>query len=363
MTIRPFLLAAAACALLPVSALAQGDQLKVIEVDVEGGAATLYITPQGKSLLVDTGWPAGQGGPRAEAGKAPDFVLNSAERIVAAVKGAGLSKIDYVLITHYHLDHVGGMADLVKLIPVGTVIDHGLNRENPPVGSQPAQLAGAPTTLFPAYLEAIKGLTRRSVGPGDTLDVDDLKVVVTNAAGALIPTALPGGGQPGVECDKAVRKDQDGGDENARSVGLLMTWGTTRIFAGGDSTWNIENALVCPTNRIGPIDLYVANHHGSDLSNSPAFVKSISPRVIAVDNGPTKGGDGASLDTFRTSPRLQALWQLHKNVRAVDKNEPEARLVNIPEAPDGAPMPILVRKDGTIIVSNPRTGKSETYKR
>ena len=194
MTIRPFLLAAAACALLPVPAVAQSaDQLKVIEIDVEGGAATLYVTPQGKSLLVDTGWPAGQGGPRAEAGKEPAFVLNSAERIVAAAKAAGLSKIDYVLITHYHLDHVGGVPDLVKLIPVGTVIDHGANRENPPAGSPPASLTGAPTTLFPAYLEAIKGLTRRSVAPGDMIDIDGLSVTVTNAAGALMPTSLPGG--------------------------------------------------------------------------------------------------------------------------------------------------------------------------
>ncbi|MBO9575743.1 MAG: MBL fold metallo-hydrolase [Sphingobium sp.] len=364
MSIHPFLLAAAATLSLSAPAVAQtADALKVIEIDVEGGAATLYVTPQGHSLLVDTGWPAGQGGPRGTADKAAPYVLNSAERIVAAAKAAGLSKLDYVLITHYHLDHVGGVPDLVKLIPVGTVIDHGNNHEFPPPGAPQAALTGASATLYPAYLKAIEGIARRSVAAGDKIDIDDLHITVTNAAGALIPTALAGGGAPGVDCAKAVPKAEDGGDENARSVGLFMTYGTTRIFAGGDSIWNIENALVCPTNRIGPIDLYVANHHGSALSNSPQFLKSIAPRVIAMDNGPAKGGDASSLDSFRMSPRLQGLWQLHKAVNPAVKNEPDAHLVNVPEATDGAAMNIAVGKDGTITVTNGRTGRSETYRR
>ncbi len=364
MTLKPLLLAAVL--LLPGSAAmaaAPADTLKVIEVDVEGGAATLYVTPQGHSLLVDTGWPAGAGGPNAEPGKQPAYVLNSAERIAAAAKAAGVSKIDYLLITHFHVDHVGGVADLLKLIPVGTVIDHGPNRENPPAGSPPASLTYATSTLYPAYLKAIAGITHRVVTPGDKIDIDDLHLIVTNAAGALIPVALPGGGAPGVGCATAVPKAEDGGDENFRSIGLAMSWGKTRIFAGGDSIWNLETALVCPTNRIGPIDLYVANHHGSGLSNSPAFLRSIAPRVVAVDNGPTKGGDASSFDSFRASPRLQGIWQLHKALNPQVKNEPDAHIVNLPDSPDGAGMDIAVTKDGTITVSNPRTGKSEIYRR
>lgn len=80
-----------------------------------GGQATLFVTPDGESLLIDTGWPDNEG--------------RDADRIVAIAKRAGLSRINYVLITHYHADHVGGLPQLVARIPVDTVIDHGENRE------------------------------------------------------------------------------------------------------------------------------------------------------------------------------------------------------------------------------------------
>jgi len=85
--------------------------LQIYFVDVEGGQSTLFVTPEGRSLLVDTGWPGNNG--------------RDADRIVAAAKAAGIQKIDYVLITHFHEDHVGGLPQLVARIPVSTFVDHG----------------------------------------------------------------------------------------------------------------------------------------------------------------------------------------------------------------------------------------------
>src|ERR1700730_16616750 len=103
---------------LAVSAMPPGDAQKPLQiyfVDVEGGQATLFVTPEGKSLLIDTGWPDNNG--------------RDADRIAAAAKDAKISKIDFVLITHFHDDHVGGAPQLAAKIPVGTFIDHGENRE------------------------------------------------------------------------------------------------------------------------------------------------------------------------------------------------------------------------------------------
>src|SRR5213080_2156005 len=112
MTWLSFSLAAAAGA----APRPEGEKaLQIYFVDVEGGQATLFVTPEGNSLLVDTGWPGNDG--------------RDADRIVAAAKLAGISKIDYLLVTHFHSDHVGGVPQLVARIPVGAFIDHGENRE------------------------------------------------------------------------------------------------------------------------------------------------------------------------------------------------------------------------------------------
>src|SRR3977135_3439756 len=87
------------------SAAAAGQADKVLHVyfvDVEGGQATLFVTPAGQSLLIDTGWAGGR----------------DADRIVGVAKQAGLSQIDYLVTTHYHGDHVGGLADLAAKFPI-----------------------------------------------------------------------------------------------------------------------------------------------------------------------------------------------------------------------------------------------------
>lgn len=341
-------------------AAAKDAPLRIIAIDVEGGAATLFVTPEGRSLLIDTGWPDGIGGPRPVSGQPAPPPLSSAERIVAAAKAAGLSKIDYLVVTHYHVDHVGGVQDLLRRFPVGTVIDHGPNREQPIPNAPPAALRFATSTLYPAYMEAIAGKPHRVMKPGETLSIGDLKLTVVNSDREIVARPLSGGG-PGAGCADATSMERDGGEENARSLGFLATWGKARLLALGDTSWNVENSLVCPIDRIGPVDLLIADNHGSEISNSPVFVNTVRPRVVLFANGPAKGADASVFDTVRASPRLAALWQLHGATRSPDKNEPEGRIVNLAGGADGQPLHVAVEKSGAITVTNPRSGHSETY--
>lgn len=357
----PALLALAAIGAAPAAhgPATKKDELRIIVVDVEGGAATLFVTPEGHSLLIDTGWPSWVVRPQPAPGQpAP---LSSAERIAAAAKAAGLSRIDYLVVTHYHVDHVGGVEDLMKLMPIGTFIDHGPNREVPPPDATPAQLKFAPATLYPLYMAAIDGRPHRVMKPGDSFRIDDLVLTAADSDRDVVDPPLPAGGKPGKGCDGATDMARDGGEENARSLGLIARWGKARIFALGDTSWNVENSLVCPIDRVGPADLMIADNHGSDISNSPVFLNTVKPRIVVFDNGPKKGADAGVFDAMRATPRLEALWQLHSATRSPDKDEPDKHIVNPEGVTDGLPLRIVVKKGGLITVTNARTGYSETY--
>jgi len=351
-------LALAALPAAPAQAQESGDPLRLIFVDVEGGSAALYIAPQGQSLLIDTGWPTGVGGPRPEPGKPAPTPLNSAERIAAAARAAGLNRIDYLVVTHYHVDHVGGVEDLLKAIPVGTVIDHGPNREFPREGTNPAALRFATSTLYPAYLKAIEGHPHREMKAGETLSIDGLELLAVNSDREIYDAPGPSANPA---CATATSKDQDGGEENARSLGFLMRWGKARLLAMADTTWNVENTLACPENRIAPVDLYLANNHGSEISNSPVFVNSVAPRIVLFQNGPRKGADASVLDTARASPRKPAIWQMHSAERSPERDAPPQNIANVAGGTDGHALHAYVRRDGVITLVNTRTGHSETY--
>jgi beta-lactamase superfamily II metal-dependent hydrolase len=347
-------------ALLAVATPVHAADLKIISIDVEGGAATLYVTPEGRSLLIDTGWPTGRGGPRAAQGEAPvPASLSSAERIVAAARAAGLARLDYIVISHYHVDHVGGLMDLVKLFPIGQVIDHGPNREPLREGLNPGQLANAPATQYLLYTAAIAGLKHRVLAAGERLRVGGLELIAVNSDGAISPRALPGSGGPGKDCDGLASKAENGGEENPRSLGLLLRWGKARILSLADTTWTLEHKLVCPMNRIGRADLMFANNHGSDLSNPWSLLASLAPRVVVVNNGPTKGADEAVLQRLQALPGA-AVWQLHGALRSPAANVAPARIVN-PGRDDNGNLLINVNRDGRIGISNSRTGDGETY--
>lgn len=316
------------------------DTLRIFFVDVEGGQATLFVTPSKQSLLIDTGWPENNG--------------RDADRIVAAAKSAGLSKLDYVLITHFHTDHVGGLAQLLDRIPVGTVIDHGDNRES----------ADAPTVAaWQAYQRLLeqKKFQRLSVKPGDELPLQGLQATIVSSDGAIINHAMPSAGQPDPKCRNADSFPADQ-TENIRSVGTLFVFGKLRILDLGDLTRDKEKELVCPINKLGLIDIYIVSHHGWYQSNSPVFLSAIAPRVAIMDNGAKKGGTPSAWDIIEKSPRLQNMWQLHFSEEGGSAHNVAAEFIANPEGPDAArDLELTAWPGGEFEILNSRTHSSKRY--
>lgn len=319
---------------------AAARHLLIYSIDVEGGQSTLLVAPGGASLLVDTGWPDNGG--------------RDADRIQAAMRDAGITRIDHLLITHFHRDHVGGVPNLVQRVPIGEFIDHGPNREDSQVTRDD----------YAAYLKAIAGKPRRIVHPGDTIDIPGLSVVVLTADGEHIG-AIPGiAPQPNPYCATEPTWPADS-SENARSTGILVTFGRFRFLDLGDLTKQKEIALVCPNNPIPPIDLFLVNHHGMDLSNSRAFVDAIHPRVSIMINGAHKAGMPAAWQTVHDSPGMQALFMLHTAEGSdAAHNSPEAFIANPKGATaDGAYFKVVAAPSGSFSVTNTRTSQTWRYPR
>src|SRR5580658_9139461 len=314
--------------------------LQIYFVDVEGGQATLFVTPEGKSLLIDTGWPGFDG--------------RDADRIVAAAKLAGVTKIDFVLLTHYHVDHTGGVPQLTARIPVGTFIDHGENREPGDADTQ---------RVWQAYQALLaKGNYKRIIAkPGDDFPIAGVQVKVISADGALIEKPVPGAGDANPACD-AVHQPPADRTENVRSLGVLLTFGKLRILDLGDLTKDKERELVCPVNRLGRIDIYVVSHHGWSQSNSSVFLNSIAPRVAIMDNGAAKGGSPSSWDAIEKSPRLEDLWQLHySNEGGAAHNVADSFIANITGPDAGNYLKLTAFSDGSFDVYNAKTQATKHY--
>jgi len=339
------------------------NTLDIYVVDVEGGNATLFVSPSGESLLIDSG-NAGAG------------AVRDAERIVAAARDAGLTQIGTLITTHWHGDHFGGMAELAARIPIRHFIDHGPN-------VQPG--AAADEFLQATYPKLYEKAKHTVAKPGDKIAIAGLNVVVVTAAGETIKTPLAGAGAPNPYCARF--RPGENNAEDPMSVGVHVTFGRFRTIHLGDLTKNKEFELMCPANRIGTVDVFLGLHHGVDTSNSEVIVHALRPRVAIMNNGTRKGGPPEVMKTLYSSPGLEDLWQMHfSELSGQEYTAPGMFIANLVDEPAAAmpvaPMPppsgrgappapahngtaywikLSAQSDGTFTVTNARNGFIKRY--
>jgi competence protein ComEC len=316
-----------------ILAAAQTKATKPLEiwvVDVEGGKAALYVTPTGQTAIIDTGFPGAR----------------DLDRILAAIADAGVKQIDYLVSTHYHIDHIGNLVELAKRIPVGTFVDHGPTTEGPDVPQVPPGADGLVLTkareqvegFQAAYAELYGKAQHLVVKPGDRVPITGVDWRIVMSAGKMLKNPpLPGGGAANPYCADFTPIPGTIGlndPDDPQSVGSVITLGQFRALDFGDMWRTKELELMCPNNPIGTVDLYFANGHGSIASGSLPFVHGIRPRVAVMQNGTRKGGAPEPMQTILSSPGLEALWQMHWSYNALlEQNSPALFVANVEDMP------------------------------
>jgi beta-lactamase superfamily II metal-dependent hydrolase len=355
-----------AALLLAAAGSAQTKSAKTLDIyyiDTEGGLAALYVSPAGESLLIDTGNP----------------VARDTDRIMEVLTSAGVKQLDHVILTHYHVDHVGGLRELAKRIPIKHFIDHGPN-------SEPREQVQGFQAM---YDELTAKAAHTVVKPGDKIPFAGTSVIVVTAAGKTLKTPIPGApgaGKPNAACAEFKPRDESRVDpDNHQSVGVVISYGKFRTINMGDFTYNREQELLCPNNPIGTVDLYMTSHHGIDQSGSPVLVHGLAPRVAVMNNSARKGGAVPTMQTLYTSPGLQDVWQLHWAYAAgLELNAPSLFIANVedpaaiaamlgaaPGTPQAGGRPghtgpaflikVSAQSDGSFTVTNTRNNFSKTY--
>lgn len=315
--------------LLAVSARA-AKTLDIYFIDVEGGQSTLIVSPSGQTLLVDTGYPGNSG--------------RDAIRILQAAKRAGVKKIDSLLITHHHPDHVGGVENLLQRLPVTTYLDHGISIED---------------NEYPeAYKKAFALGQHMVVAPGDKIAIKGLEINVVGAAGKAISSK----GEPNANCaGLGLHPENQPGEtgENTQSAAITVQFGKFRFADLGDLTYNKQYQLLCPENKLGKFDLYLTTHHGGETLKG---IWALAPRVSIMNNGARKGGSPDAWKIIQASPGLEDLWQLHFAVAGgKEANAADAFIANVDEADTGFYLKVSAEENGTFTVYNPRNKFTKTY--
>jgi beta-lactamase superfamily II metal-dependent hydrolase len=333
------LLALAAVQTKPTAAL------RIYVIDVEGGGATLVVSPQGQSMLIDSGSP----GAAAE---------RDAKRIADAMRAAGLNRIDYLFTTHYDSDHVGGAPAANGVAHFTRFFDHG------DVDTKWEQGRGI-DERFGAYIKMAEG-KRTIVKPGDTIPFAGAHVDVVAAQGAVLTKPINHGGAANPYCASA-EPFKPNPTENSQSAGVLVSFNRFSFLDVGDLTWDKEMALACPTNQLGRVSLLLATHHGffNDQSGAPALLWAIQPQVVIANNGPRKGLAENAFDRIQKVRGLEGLWQSHlalANDRA--HNTIDDMIANLGPSDDckGQWIRVDVAPSGQFDVTNGRNGFTKSYR-
>ena len=322
------------------STMRAAKPLAVYDVDVEGGKCVLLVAPSGESMLIDVGWPGYNG--------------RDTDRIVAALKAAGLKQVDYLVITHYDIDHLGDVPLLLSKFPVKHIVDHG-----------PMEASGkTPSDRYQAYAALRDRMDHITVKPGDQIPIKGVHVLVVTAARQRIEKPLKGAGAPNPICATTPAKPEIPSDvEDNMSIGLLVTQGKFRMLDLADLEAFYQYKLVCPNNLIGTVDVYQVSVHGQEKGMSGVLEQALHARVAIMGNGARKGGDPPSWPILRGAPGMEDIWQVHLSLAGgKENNPPEDFIANLDAACQGKWLRLSAQPDGTFTVSNARNGFSKTYK-